>query len=95
MHSFWSLTLYELPASLLYANPIDRYLINSAMLADLKKDADGGYTIHVQHESPATSDESNWLPAPEGPFVLIMRLYWPKQEALDGTWKAPPLQPAN
>jgi len=95
VNAFWSLTLYELPASLLYANPIDRYLINSPMLPSLKKDADGGYTLYVQHESPGTSEESNWLPAPAGQFFLVMRLYWPKQEALDGAWKAPPLRPAN
>lgn len=95
VNAFWSLTLYELPASLLYANPIDRYLINSPMLPSLKKDADGGHTIHVQHESPGASEESNWLPAPAGPFFLVMRLYWPKQEALDGAWKAPPLRPVK
>ncbi|CFX53414.1 conserved exported protein of unknown function [Candidatus Filomicrobium marinum] len=95
MNAFWSLTLYELPASLLYANPINRYLINSPMLPSLKTDADGGYTLYVQHESPGTSEESNWLPAPAGQFFLVMRLYWPKQEALDGAWKTPPLQPAN
>ena len=95
VNAFWSLTLYELPASLLYANPIDRYLINSAMLPSLKKDADGGYTLYVQHKSPGTSEESNWLPAPAGQFFMVMRLYWPEQEALDGTWKAPPLQQVN
>ncbi len=95
VHAFWSLTLYELPASLLYANPIDRYLINSSMLPDLKEDADGGHTLHVQHESPGAGEESNWLPAPSGSFFVVMRLYWPKQEALDGGWKAPPLGKAN
>lgn len=86
---FWSITMYRLPQSLLVANPINRYLINSPMLPDLKKDADGGYTFYVQKESPGADKESNWLPAPEGPFVLIERLYWPEEAALDGTWKAP------
>ncbi len=95
VEAFWSLTLYELPASLLYANPLDRYLINSAMLPDLAKDADGGYTIRVQHESPGAGREANWLPAPAGPFFMVMRLYWPRQEALDGAWKAPPLEPVK
>ena len=95
VNAFWSLTLYELPASLLYANPINRYLINSSMLPSLKKEADGGLILHVQHDSPGASDESNWLPAPSGPFFVIMRLYWPKQEALDGAWKAPPLDKAD
>jgi hypothetical protein len=92
VNAFWSITMYELPASLLYANPLDRYLINSPMLPDLRKDADGGVTIYVQHESPGKDRESNWLPAPKGPFFMPMRLYWPKPEALDGTWKQPPLQ---
>jgi hypothetical protein len=89
--AFWSLTLYELPASLLYANPLNRYLINSPMLPDLKKDADGGLTIYIQHESPGKEKESNWLPAPAGQFLCALRLYWPEKAALDGTWKAPAL----
>jgi hypothetical protein len=91
VNAFWSLTMYELPQSLLYANTLDRYLINSAMLPKLKKDADGGLTLYVQHESPGAEKESNWLPAPAGAFLSVMRLYWPKSEALDGKWKAPPL----
>ncbi|WP_322058144.1 DUF1254 domain-containing protein [Paraburkholderia sp. J63] len=90
--AFWSLTLYDLPSSLLYANPLNRYLINSPMLPALKRDADGGITIYVQHESPGGERESNWLPAPDGPFFLALRLYWPKEAALDGQWKAPPVQ---
>jgi hypothetical protein len=95
VNAFWSLTLYELPSSLLYANPLNRYLINSPMLPNLKRDADGGITLYVQHESPGQDREANWLPAPEGPFFAAMRLYWPKPEALNGTWKAPPLKQAN
>lgn len=90
--AFWSATLYELPSSLLSANPLDRYLINSSMLPKLQKDADGGITLYIQHESPGKARESNWLPAPSGPFFVVMRLYQPKAEALDGRWKAPPLE---
>jgi hypothetical protein len=61
------------------------------MLPDLKRDADGGLTLYVQHDSPGKDKESNWLPAPSGPFAAYMRLYWPKPEALDGKWKQPPL----
>lgn len=95
VNAFWSLTMYELPASLLYANPINRYLINSPMLADLKRDPDGGITIYVQNESPGKEREANWLPAPKGPFFAVMRLYWPKPAALNGKWNAPALQQAN
>ena len=90
VNSFWSLTVYELPASLLTENPINRYLINSPMESQLVRDADGGITLYIQHDSPGKAREANWLPAPKGPFFMVMREYWPKPEALDGTWKAPP-----
>ncbi|MCV7285691.1 DUF1254 domain-containing protein [Mycolicibacterium wolinskyi] len=89
VHSFWSMTMYKMPQSLLVENPINRYLINSPMEPSLIKDPDGGITIYVQNQSPGPDKEANWLPAPGGPFSIILRLYWPKQEALDGTWKAP------
>jgi hypothetical protein len=92
VNSFWSFTLYELPASLLYENPLKRYLINSPMLPDLRKDEDGGVTLYVQNESPGEDKESNWLPAPKGPFFCVLRLYWPKPDAFNGTWTAPPLE---
>jgi hypothetical protein len=90
-HAFWSITMYELPASLLVANPLDRYLINSAMLPHLKQDDDQGITLYIQNKSPGEDQESNWLPAPPGPFWVTVRLYWPKEEALNGTWKLPPM----
>jgi len=95
VNAFWSLTMYELPASLLVANPINRYLINSPMLPKLKRDADGGLTLLIQNESPGKDKEANWLPAPKGPFVMYMRLYWPKAEAVEGSWTAPPLKRAG
>jgi len=94
VNAFWSLTMYELPASLLVANPIDRYLLNSPMLPQFVKDPDGGLTLYVQNETPGKDKEPNWLPAPKGPFVVFMRLYWPKSEALDGVWKQPPMTKA-
>jgi hypothetical protein len=90
--AFWSLTMYELPASLLVANPLNRYLINSPMLPQLEKDADGGLTLIIQNASPGKAQEPNWLPAPTGPFVMALRLYLPKDEALRSTWKQPPLE---
>ena len=83
--------MHELPGSLLVANPINRYLINSPMLPELKKNADGGLTLYIQNESPGKKLESNWLPAPKGPFATYMRLYWPAEAALDGSWTAPKL----
>lgn len=95
VNAFWSVTMYELPSSLLSANPLNRYLINSPMLPGLKKDADGGITLYLQHETPGKDKAANWLPAPKGPFWTVMRLYWPKAEALDGRWKAPALERAK
>lgn len=89
VNAFWSLTMYELPSSLLVANPINRYLINSPMLPNLVKDPDGGLTIYIQNTSPGPENEANWLPAPDGPFTVVMRLYWPKPDALNGTWQPP------
>src|SRR5207237_3325989 len=89
VNAFWSLTMYELPQSLLVANPINRYLLNSPMLPQFSKDADGGLTLLVQNESPGKDKESNWLPAPKRPFVMDMRLSWPKAEATEGKWTAP------
>jgi len=91
VNAFWSLTMYELPTSLLVANPLNRYLLNSPMLPQFKKDADGGLTLLIQNVSPGESKEANWLPAPKGPFFMAMRLYWPKEAALEGKWTAPPL----
>jgi hypothetical protein len=92
VHAFWSLTMYELPSSLLVANPLGRYLINSSMLPQLEKDPDGGITLVIRNGSPGAEGEANWLPAPEGPFMMAMRLYWPEDEALAGQWTAPTLQ---
>jgi hypothetical protein len=93
-NAFWSLTMYELPRSLLVANPLNRYLLNSPMLPQFKKDADGGLTFYIQNVSPGADKESNWLPAPKEPFLMWLRIYWPKEEALEGKWTAPPLKRA-
>ena len=95
VNAFWSLTMYELPASRLVPNPIGRYLINSAMLPELEWDPDGGLTLDLQHESPEPGKKANWLPAPNGSFWVVLRLYWPKEEALNGDWQAPPLERAG
>ncbi|GGC61459.1 hypothetical protein GCM10010994_20050 [Chelatococcus reniformis] len=89
VNAFWSLTLYDAPSRRLVANPINRYLINSSMLPSLKRDRDGGVTIHIQNQPPGGDKDANWLPAPDGPFVLALRYYWPKPELLNGTWPAP------
>ncbi|APC21213.1 cell envelope protein [Pseudomonas protegens] len=92
-NAFWSLTMYDGKSKLLVANPLQRYLINSRMLPSLKTDADGGLTLHVQHQPPAKELQSNWLPAPDGPFYGVLRIYLPKPDVSNGQWKMPPLTP--
>jgi hypothetical protein len=91
VRAFWSLTMYDYPAQLMVSNPLNRYVLNTPMMPQFKKDADGGLTLYFQNESPGADRETNWLPAPKGPFLVVMRLYWPKEEALDGSWKHPPM----
>ena len=92
--AFWSITVYT-QERLLYRNPLERYVINAAMLPALQRDADGGITIHVQHESPGPARESNWLPTPATPFVLTLRTYLPREEIRSGRWSAPPVEPVT
>lgn len=90
--AFWSITMYNGDTQLLVANPLHRYLINSAMLPDLKTNDKGEIVIYMQHKSPGVALESNWLPAPDAPMAVVMRLYLPKPEVLDGRWKPPVIE---
>lgn len=89
--SFWSLTMYDTKTQLLIDNPLNRYLLNSPMMDQFIFAKDGSLTFYIQKESPGKKLESNWLPAPDGPFYAVMRLYGPKKEALEGKWVNPPL----
>lgn len=97
VNAFWSVTMYHGGNQLLVQNPIDRYLINSPMLSAMKRNADGGVTLHIRKDDPGGELTPNWLPAPGGPIYLVMRLYWPKTEqpALlpigRGQWQPPPV----
>ena len=91
-HAFWSLTMYDGKTQLLVANPIQRYLLNSTTLESYKYGADGSLTFYVQKNSPGKDKEPNWLPAPDGPFYCIYRVYMPGEAVLNGTWKKPPMQ---
>lgn len=90
--AFWSITAYT-QERLLYANPVKRYVINSPMEPNLLRDSDGGFTLDIQHDSPGTTREQNWLPVPEGPFILTFRTYLPGEAIRQGTWTAPPVVP--
>lgn len=96
--AFWSLTMYDGKTQLLIENPINRYLINSAMLPNMTKNADGSLTLYLQKDSPGAEKEANWLPAPDGPIYLALRMYRPKTEQPSvlpvgqGTWQPPALK---
>jgi len=95
VNAFWSVTMYDANTQLLVDNPLDRYLINSPMLPNLRRDPDGGITLYLQHASPGAELEANWLPAPNGPMSVVMRLYLPKPEVISGQWTPPPIRTAG
>ncbi|WP_374021161.1 DUF1254 domain-containing protein [Bdellovibrio bacteriovorus] len=92
--AFWSLTMYD-ENLFLAKNSLNRYAINSGTLSELKRDSDGGLTVYIQRHSPGTAKEANWLPAPPGPFVAVLRMYAPTREAQEGLWKKPAMTAVN
>jgi hypothetical protein len=98
VNAFWSVTMYDGKTQFLIKNSINRYLINSPMMPSMKTGADGSLTLYIQKDSPGADKESNWLPAPDGPIYLVMRLYWPKTTPPsilppgEGTWKPPAVE---
>ena len=89
--AFWSLSMYDGQTQLFIHNPLDRYLLNSNMMEDFVLGDDGSLTLFISEDSPGPELESNWLPAPDGPFYAVLRLYGPKETALSGEWKNPPM----
>ena len=97
VNAFWSVTMYDGKSQLMIKNPINRYLVNTAMASDMAKNADGSVTIYIQKDSPGKAKQANWLPAPNDTAYVVMRLYWPKpaSDALSvlpvgkGTWTPP------
>ena len=95
VHAFWSLTMYD-ESYFFVPNPLHRSNVSSRN--KLVPNPDGSIDLYIQHESPGKTKEANWLPAPAGRFVLMMRLYWPKEKApsiLDGSWKIPRVHEAS
>lgn len=88
--AFWSVSMYDENRKLV-ANPLSRYALSDKDA--LARNADGSIDIYVQKDSPGKDKESNWLPAPAGPFAVMLRVYWPKQELLERRWTPPPLAP--
>ncbi|MFT4038341.1 MAG: DUF1214 domain-containing protein [Thermomicrobiales bacterium] len=88
--AFWSLTMYDAARYYLVANPINRYSIGDRT-PGVQYNADGSLDLYLQHESPGSSKESNWLPTPEGAFRPILRMYQPQRSILDGSYVFPPI----
>ena len=95
VNGFWSLTMYD-KDYFFVDNPLNRYTLSQRN--KLKANADGSVDLYLQAESPGKDKESNWLPAPKDEFILMMRLYWPKEKPpslLDGSWKIPEVKGAS
>jgi hypothetical protein len=95
VNGFWSLTLYD-EKYFFVDNPLNRYTLSARN--PLKVNGDGSVDLYLQHENPGPEKESNWLPAPAGRFIPMLRLYWPKEtppSILDGSWKPPAIEQVN
>jgi hypothetical protein len=98
VNAFWSVTIYDGKTRLLIPNPINRHMVNSAMLPGMKKNKDGSLTVYIQRSAPPADKKPNWLPAADGPIFMVMRLYWPKETPPSilpvgtGTWNPPAAQ---
>lgn len=88
---FWSVTLYDARTKKLAPNPIGRYVIGDRTKG-LKREADGSVTIAIQADDPGQAQRSNWLPAPKGPFYLVIRAQGPEQKLLEGRWLPQPVE---
>ena len=87
--AFWSLTMYDGKTQFLVANPLKRYLLNSTTRKSYRYGPDGSLTLYLSHDDAGPAKQSNWLPAPDGPFYCIFRVYLPGEAVLNGTWKKP------
>jgi hypothetical protein len=97
VNGFWSITMYMVDDGWWFVpNALNKFTVSPRN--NLKYNADGSLTLYFQHESPGKDKEANWLPAPKGEFIPMLRMYWPKEKApsiLDGTWQPPGLQRAS
>ena len=95
VNGFWSLTMYD-EKYFFVANPLNRYTLSSRF--NFKYNTDGSLDLYLQNENPGPEKEPNWLPAPNGKFILMLRLYWPKERTpsiINGTWKIPSVKSVN
>lgn len=94
VNAFWSITMYEIDQGWWFVpNPLNKFTVSPRN--DLKSNPDGSVTLYFQTESPGKDKENNWLPAPKGEFIPMLRMYWPKEtppSVLDGSWVPPRIQ---
>jgi hypothetical protein len=97
VNGFWSITMYQIDQGWWFVpNALNKFTVSPRN--NLKANADGSVTLYFQNESPGADKESNWLPAPTGTFLPMLRMYWPKETSpsiLDGTWTPPQVMKAN
>jgi hypothetical protein len=94
-HAFWSLTMYN-AGYFFVPNPLNRYIVSSRN--KFIANPDGSVDVYIQADSPGKAKEANWLPAPKGKFIPMLRLYWPSETSpsiIDGTWKPPAIKAAG
>ena len=91
VNGFWSITMYEIDQGWWFVpNALNKFTVSPRNA--LKYNPDGSLTLHFQNQSPGKDHEANWLPSPKGQFILMLRMYWPKDKdpsILDGSWKVP------
>ena len=94
VNAFWSITMYEIDQGWWFVpNPLNKFTVSPRN--DLTSNPDGSVTLYFQTESPGKDKENNWLPAPKGDFIPMLRMYWPKEtppSVLDGSWVPPRIQ---
>ena len=88
VNAFWSITLYD-QDGFQVPNALNRFAVSSWM--PMSRNTDGSLELYIQHDSPGATREANWLPAPKGPFNVVLRLYGPRTDALTGQWNPPPV----
>jgi hypothetical protein len=92
VRGFWSVTMYD-DKYFFVNNPLNRYSISPRQ--NLKTNRDGSTDLYLQKDSPGSDKESNWLPAPAGKFILMLRMYWPNETSpsiINGSWTIPPVK---
>jgi len=94
VNGFWSITLYD-RSFFFVPNPLQRYTLSAR--DQFVPNPDGSVDLYLQAEPPGKDKEKNWLPAPKGKFIPMLRLYWPKEKSpsiVDGPWNPPPIKAA-